>query len=82
MRKGIYNDASCNLVSAFTFPLNIFFRYCWFSRIIRLLYTCICEYVFFEKNDTCTGKKSSGFPPQENSMLPVLLVASITGSLH
>ena len=31
MRKGIYNDASCNLVSAFTFPLNIFFRYCQYG---------------------------------------------------
>ena len=40
------------------------------------------QYVLGEVKDTFTGKKSSGLAGMENSIVPVLLLESMTGRHH
>ena len=65
-----------------TFPVSINVgTWKWKKKTTRQ-HTLRLQYDFVDAKDTETGKKSPGCPEMLNSMLPLLLDESMTGSCH
>ena len=81
-RKVLLTISSTELKVRTTFPVSINVgTWKWKKKTTRQ-HTLRSQYDFVDAKDTETGKKSPGCPEMLNSMLPLLLDESMTGSCH